>query len=85
METKMPQTTYLSLWTAEYPITAKVQKPGGVTVLSAVGAGDVPNKPTYTAGTIQMVEAEATAEVEVEGTKVTAHAEASVTVEPASQ
>jgi hypothetical protein len=51
----MPQTTYLPVYTADYPILAKAQKPGGVTVLSAVGAGDVPNKPTYTAGTIQMV------------------------------
>jgi hypothetical protein len=51
----MPQTTYLPVYTAEYPILAKAQKPGGVTVLSAVSAGDVPNKPTYLAGTIQMV------------------------------
>jgi hypothetical protein len=50
----MPQTTYLPVYTADYPILAKAQKPGGVTVLSAVGAGDVPNKPTYSAGTIQM-------------------------------
>jgi hypothetical protein len=54
----MPQTTYLSVYTADYPILAKAQKPGGITVLSAVGAGDVPNKPTYTAGTIQMVSVE---------------------------
>ena len=61
----MPQTTYLPVWTAEYPILAKAQKPGGVTVLSVVGAGDVPNKPTYTAGTIQMVQVESTSEEEV--------------------
>jgi hypothetical protein len=54
----MPQTTYLPVYTADYPILAKAQKPGGVTVLSAVGAGDVPNKPTYVAGTIQMVSVE---------------------------
>jgi hypothetical protein len=61
---------------------------GGAVSLALVitlGANAVPNKQTYAAGTIQMVEAEATAEVEVEGTKVTAHAEASVEVEPASQ
>jgi hypothetical protein len=33
-----------------------VQKPGGVTVATTVGAGDVPNKHTYVAGTIQSVE-----------------------------
>ena len=58
----MPQTTYLPVWTAEYPILAKAQKPGGVTVLSVVGAGDVPNKPTYTAGTIQIIQVESTSE-----------------------
>jgi hypothetical protein len=47
------------VYAADYPILAKAQKPGGVTVLSAVSAGDVPNKPTYTAGTIQMLDAEA--------------------------
>jgi hypothetical protein len=46
----------MPVFTAEYPILAKVQKPGGVTVLSAVGAGDVPNKPTYAAGTVQMTQ-----------------------------
>lgn len=55
----MPQTTYMPLYAASYPILAKVQKPGGVTVLSAVTAGDVPNKPTYSAGTIQMASFEA--------------------------
>jgi hypothetical protein len=51
----MPQTNYLPLYTASYPLLAKVQKPGGVTVATTVGAGDVPNKPTYVAGTIQIV------------------------------
>jgi hypothetical protein len=54
----MPQTNYLPLFTASYPLLAKVQKPGGVTVATTVGAGDVPNKPTYTAGTIQSVNEE---------------------------
>jgi hypothetical protein len=49
----MPQTNYLTLFTASYPILARVQKPGGVTVATTVSAGDVPNKHTYIAGTIQ--------------------------------
>lgn len=53
----MPQTTYLPFYTASYPLLAKVQKPGGVTVLSAVSGGDVPNKHTFVAGTIQSFEA----------------------------
>jgi|SRR5215467_12972073 len=53
----MPQTNYLTLYTAAYPILARVQKPGGVTVSTTVGPGDVPNKPTYIAGTIQSFEA----------------------------
>jgi hypothetical protein len=59
----MPQTTYLPVYTADYPILAKAQKPGGVTVLSGVTGGDVPNKHTFVAGTIQIAqyEAEATA------------------------
>jgi hypothetical protein len=40
----MPRTNVLTLFELSYPILAKVQKPGGVTVLSAVGPGDVPNK-----------------------------------------
>jgi hypothetical protein len=67
----MPQTTYLPIYTAEYPILAKAQKPGGVTVLSAVSGGDVPNKPTYVAGTIQMVSLEA----EEEAAKAEVHEE----------
>jgi hypothetical protein len=54
----MPQNTYLPVYTADYPILAKAQKPGGVTVLSTVSAGNVPNKPHYSAGTIQMLEVE---------------------------
>ena len=52
----MPQSNYLPMFTASYPLLAKTQKPGGVTVLTTVAAGDVPNKPTYVAGTIQSVE-----------------------------
>ena len=52
----MPQTTYLPAYKADYPITAKVQKPGGVTVSVALIATAVPNKPTYVAGTIQSLE-----------------------------
>jgi hypothetical protein len=81
----MPQVSYIQIYRAIYPLQAPLQKPGGVTVTTSITGGDVPNKPTYAAGTIQMVEAEATAEVEVDGTQVTAHAEASVAVEPASQ
>lgn len=50
----MPQTTVLPQYKADYPILAKVQKPGGVTVSTTLIATAVPNKPTYTAGTIQM-------------------------------
>lgn len=32
----MPQTTVLSTWRVDYPILAKAQKPGGITVLSAI-------------------------------------------------
>ena len=53
----MPQTNYLTLYTASYPILARVQKPGGVTVSTTVAAGDVPNKHTWVAGTIQSFEA----------------------------
>jgi hypothetical protein len=52
----MPQTNYLTLFTACYPILARVQKPGGVTVATTVGAGDVPNKPTPSTPTIQIAE-----------------------------
>ena len=50
----MPQTTEKPLYAAAYPILAKAQKPGGVTVLSAVTGGDVPNKPVPGTPTIQM-------------------------------
>jgi hypothetical protein len=53
----MPQTNYLPLYAASYPLLANRQKPGGVTVLTTVSANDVPNKHTYAAGTIQMVQA----------------------------
>jgi hypothetical protein len=81
----MPQGNVLSGWRATYPTDAKYQKPPLAGLVITLGANAVPNKHTYAAGTIQMVEAEATAEVEVEGTKVTAHAEASVAMEPADQ
>lgn len=51
----MPQTNYLTLYRASYPLLAPVQKPGGVTVLTTTTGGDVPNKPTFTTGTIQIV------------------------------
>jgi hypothetical protein len=51
----MPQTNYLPLYKAGYPLLAPVQKPGGVTVSTTLIATAVPNKPTYVAGTIQMV------------------------------
>jgi hypothetical protein len=49
----MPQTTYLPLFKVSYPILAPVQKPGGVTVSTTLITTAVPNKPQYTAGTIQ--------------------------------
>ncbi len=54
----MPQTTVLPQYKADYPILAKVQKPGGVTVSTTLIATAVPNKPTYVAGTIQLAEFE---------------------------
>ena len=60
----MPQTNYYPLYQASYPLLAKVQKPGGVTVVTTVAAGDVPNKPTYLAGTIQLASVEPEAKVE---------------------
>lgn len=56
----MPQTNVLPDWKATYVHDAPCQKPGGITVSTALIANAVPNKPTYTAGTIQMTEAEAT-------------------------
>jgi hypothetical protein len=53
----MPQTTYLPVWRAEYPLLCVAQKPGGVTVATNAAAPRVPNKPTYVAGTIQSYEA----------------------------
>jgi hypothetical protein len=40
----MPQTTYLPLFRASYPILAPVQKPGGVTVSTTLPPGAVPNE-----------------------------------------
>lgn len=60
----MPQTTVLPVYRADYPILAKAQKPGGVTVLSVVTANDVPNKHVPGVPTIQMVEAEPQVEEE---------------------
>jgi hypothetical protein len=39
----MPQTTYLPLWRASYPILAPAQKPGGVTVSTTLPPGATPN------------------------------------------
>jgi hypothetical protein len=39
----MPQTTYLPLFRASYPILAPVQKPGGVTVSTTLPAHATPN------------------------------------------
>jgi len=44
----MPQNTELPLWKAGYPITAPAQKPGGVTISTALWAHAVPNKPQWT-------------------------------------
>jgi hypothetical protein len=52
----MPQTTYLPVYKADYPLLCKVQKPGGVTVSAVLIATAVPNKPQYAAGTIQMTQ-----------------------------
>jgi hypothetical protein len=49
----MPQNNVLPDWRATYPNDAPVQKPGGVTVATTATAPRVPNKPTYSAGTIQ--------------------------------
>jgi hypothetical protein len=54
----MPQNNVLPDWRATYPNDAPVQKPGGVTVATTATAPRVPNKPAFTAGTIQMVDAE---------------------------
>ena len=49
----MPQNNVLPDWRATYPNDAPVQKPPGVTVSTTATAPRVPNKPTYSAGTIQ--------------------------------
>ncbi len=78
----MPQNSVLPQWRADYPILAPVQKPGGVTVATTATAPRVPNKPTFTAGTIQMasVETEAVEEEKVEE-EAEAEAEAEAEVE----
>lgn len=53
----MPQTNVIPDWKLTYPNDAPAQKPGGVTVSTALGAHAVPNKPTFAAGTIQSFEA----------------------------
>jgi hypothetical protein len=49
----MPQTNYLTLFQATYPLLAPVQKPPGVTVLTTATAPRVPNKFVYASGSIQ--------------------------------
>lgn len=39
----MPQTTYLPLFLASYPILAKAQKPGGVVISTTLAPGATPN------------------------------------------
>jgi len=58
----MPQNTVLPDWRATYPIEAPAMKPPGVTVLTTATAPRVPNKPTYTSGTIQLAEVESQVE-----------------------
>jgi len=57
----MPQNTVLPDWRATYPIEAPAMKPPGVTVLTTATAPRVPNKPTYTSGTIQLAAVESQA------------------------
>jgi hypothetical protein len=49
----MPQTTYLPVFKADYPLLCKVQKPGGVVVSSTLIANAVPNKFQPFTSTIQ--------------------------------
>jgi hypothetical protein len=39
----MPQTTYLPLFHASYPVLAGAQKPGGVVVSTTLGPNATPN------------------------------------------
>jgi hypothetical protein len=55
----MPQNNVLPDWRATYPNDAPAQKPGGVTVATTATAPRVPNKPSYSAGTIQSYDIEA--------------------------
>jgi hypothetical protein len=79
----MPQTTYLPVWRAEYPLLCVAQKPGGVTVATNAAAPRVPNKPTYVAGTIQSFESllAAVAEWDEQQAQAKAAAEESVAEE----
>jgi hypothetical protein len=51
----MPQTNVLADWKANYPRDAAAQKPGGVTISTALIANAVPNKTQPFTATIQMV------------------------------
>src|SRR5215467_12006390 len=53
-EVSMPQNNVLPDWRATYPNDAPVQKPSGVTVSTTATAPRVPNKFTYSAGTVQL-------------------------------
>lgn len=66
----MPQNTVLPDWRVTYPNDAPAMKPGGVTVLTTATAPRVPNKPTYTAGTIQIAGMEAEQPVTEEESQV---------------
>jgi hypothetical protein len=55
----MPQNNVLPDWRVTYPNDAPAQKPGGVTVATTATAPRVPNKHTYSAGTIQIASMEA--------------------------
>ena len=61
----MPQTTYLPVYAASYPILAKAQKPGGVTVLATVGAGDVPNLLHRACGDLSIIGLVASSQLDV--------------------
>jgi hypothetical protein len=79
----MPQTNVIPDWKATYVHDAPVQKPGGVTVSTALIATAVPNKPTYVAGTIQMASVEGEVQESVPE-EVTAQAEPEEEPDPES-
>lgn len=72
----MPQNTELPLWKAGYPITAPAQKPGGVTISTALWAHAVPNKPQWTGTQLAAEEAKSD-----DGTPVTEQVEEEPTEE----